>query len=39
MMSNGKIDMVVVYKIDRLEIEPKIDGIKVLLKDVGVEVK
>ena len=39
MMSNGKIDMVVVYKIDRLEIEPKVDGIKALLKDVGVEVK
>ena len=24
---------------DRLEIEPKVDGIKALLKDVGVEVK
>ena len=24
---------------DRLEIEPEVDGIKALLKDVGVEVK
>ena len=38
-IKDGKIDMVVVYKIDRLEIEPKVDGIKALLKDVGVEVK